>query len=107
MRTGSLPTKVQQSGDVRIVTFTSGKVRDAGNVLAGEPEPCTQGLEGGHLLLDFVNVVFITSVELGSVIKLHKRMKASGGQLTLFNLNDAVYEVFAVSRLDSLLRICR
>jgi anti-anti-sigma regulatory factor len=107
MQTDSLPPKVQQADNVRIVTFTSGKLRDEGSILAGEPEKYTKGLEGGHLLLDFANVEYVRSVELALVITLHKRMKAVGGQFTLFNLNDAVHEVFAASRLDTFLNICK
>jgi anti-sigma B factor antagonist len=96
-----------QSGNVKIITFTGDKVRDVENVLAGELLGRTDDLEGCHLLLDFSHVDYLTSVELGTLITLHKRMKASGGRLTLFNMNPQVCEIFAVTRLQTLLGICR
>jgi anti-anti-sigma factor len=102
-----LPPKVEQSGNVRIVTFTADKVRDVENMLARELEGRTDGLGQIHLLLDFTNVEYLNSVELGTLITLHKRMKACGGRLTLFNLSAPVYEVFTVTHLQTLLGICR
>ena len=101
---GSSP-KVEQCGQVRVLTFTPDGVRDVENVLARELEGRT-GWPGGHLLLDFANVKRLGSVELGTLVGLHKRMKASGGRLTLFNLGAEVYEVFTATNLQKLLGIC-
>src|SRR5947209_1672234 len=102
-----LPPKVEQSGNVRIITFTAGKFRDVENVIAGELEGRTDALGGCHVLLDFTNVERISSAELGSLITLHKKMKASGGRLTMFNMKAEIYEVFTVTRLQTLMGICR
>jgi anti-anti-sigma factor len=102
-----LPPKVEQSGNVRIITFTADRVRDVENMLARELEGRTDGLGQIHLLLDFTNVERLSSVELGTLITLHKRMKACGGRLTLFNLSAPVYEVFTATHLQTLLGICR
>ena len=99
--------KVQRSGNVTIVTFTGGRARGVENVLAEELEGLTDGLGECHLLLDFTNVEYITSAELGTLVGLHKRVKAGGGRLTLFNLIPRVFEVFTVTRLETLLEICR
>lgn len=101
------PPKVEQGGGVKIITFSAGQKRDVENVLATELEGLTDGLGECHLLLDFTNVEFVTSVELGTLVGLHKRMKTSGGRLTLFNLNLNVFEVFTVTRLEKLIGICR
>ena len=102
-----LPPKVEKSGNVKIVTFTGDEVRDVENVLAKELKGHLEDLTQCHLLLDFTHVEYLGSAELGTLVALHKRVKASGGQLTLFNLNAQVYEVFTVSRLQTLLGICR
>ena len=101
------PPKMEQIGGVKIITFTTGQVRDVENVIATELDGLTDALGECHVLLDFTNVEFITSVELGTLINLHKKMKASGGRLTLFNLSPQVFEVFTVLRLDTVMRICR
>jgi anti-sigma B factor antagonist len=99
--------KVEQSGSVRIITFTGDKVRDVENVIARELKGNVAGLADGHLLLDFTNVEYITAVELGTLVSLHKRMNASGGRLTLFNLNRHVFEVFTVTHLNELIGLCK
>ncbi len=99
--------KVEQSGNVTILTFTGIRTLTVDNILAYELESRPDKSVPCHLLLDFSNVEFLTSVELGTLITLHKRMKASGGRLTLFNLNAQVYEVFTVTNLHSVLGICR
>ena len=100
--------KVERSGNVTIFTFLGGKTRDVANVLASELESGTDHLAGNcHLLLDFAHVEYLNSSELGTLINLHKKLRASGGRLTLFNLSADVYEVFAVTRLQTLLGICR
>jgi anti-anti-sigma factor len=102
-----LPPRVEQSGTVRIITFTAGKLRDVENVIASELETCTEALGGCHILLDFTNVERISSVELGTLITLHKKMIASGGRLTLFNMKPEIYEVFTVASLQMFMGICR
>src|SRR5947209_6721822 len=101
------PPKVEQSGDVRVITFAADGVRDVEDMLARDLDGCTDDLGGSHLLLDFTHVERLGSLELGTLIGLHKRMKACGGRLTLFNLNAEIYEVFTVTRLQTLLGICR
>lgn len=101
-------SKVERSGNVTIFTFLGGKTRNVANVLASELEGSMDQLAGNcHLLLDFTHVEYLNSSELGTLIKLHKKLRASGGRLTLFNLSADVYEVFAVTRLQTLLGICR
>jgi anti-anti-sigma factor len=98
---------VQQSGNLKIITFTRGQARGVENVIAAELESLTDGPGDAHLLLDFTNVRYITSVELGTLIGLHKRVKAAGGRLTLFNLSPQVFEVFTATHLDRFFGICR
>jgi len=99
--------KTERTGNVKIITFTAGQKRDVENVIATELEGLTDQLGECQLLLDFTNVEYITSVELGTLVSLHTKIKASGGRLTLFNLNLQVFEAFTVTRLDKLMGICR
>ncbi len=101
------PPKVEQTGNVKIITFTGDKVRDVEDILARELKGRAEDLGACHLLLDFTHVEYLNSMELGTLITLHKRVKAVGGRLTLFNLKPQVYEVFTVTRLQTLLGICR
>jgi anti-anti-sigma factor len=105
--TEHFPPKVEQGGSVRIITFPADPIRDVENVIARELQDRTGGMGEGHLLLDFTNVEYITSVELGTLVRLHKEVKARGGRLTLFNLKAEVYEVFTTTRLQTFMGICR
>ena len=101
------PPKVEQSEDVRIITFRPNGTRDVQNMLAGDLEGCTDGLSGCHLLLDFTNVERLGGAELDALVGLHNRVRACGGRLNLFNLDAKIYEVFEAANLQTLLGICR
>jgi len=104
-----MPTmpKVEKGGSVTVITFTAGAIRDVDNVIARELETHTAAAGERHLMLDFTRVTYLNSVELGTLITLHKRVETAGGRLTLFNLSAEVFRLFAIARLDTLLTICR
>lgn len=61
---------------------------------------------GRHRLrLDFADVEFLTASALGHLVGLHKEAEALGGRLMLYNVGAMVYEVFAATRLTTLLDI--
>jgi anti-sigma B factor antagonist len=99
--------KVQRCGNITILTFIPDAIRDVENVIARELFGLTDGTGDRHLLLDFTNVEYLNSMELGTLVTLHKQVEATGGRLTLFNLSAQVFELFAVTRLDTVLGICR
>lgn len=100
------PAKVERAGDVTVITLSGGRRHD-GDLLAQELDGTTVGLSVCHLLLDLRNVSSLNGRELGALVRLHKGLAASGGRLTLFNVNSWAYEALALTRLDTLLRICR
>jgi anti-sigma B factor antagonist len=102
-----IAVKMEQSGNVTIITLPQTRDRDVANVIARDLLCWTDSHAGVHLLLDFTHVDYLSSVELGTLITLHKDLQASGGRLTLFNLVPQVYQVFSVTRLDTYLDICR
>ena len=101
------PPKVERTGNVTVITFTADAIRDVENVIARELEGHAGGGAERHLLLDFTNVKYLNSAELGTLVTLHTRTRAAGGQLTLFNLDDQLRGLFSLTRLDTLLAICR
>ena len=99
------PPKVERNGYETVITFTGRRNRGVENPLASELEGRTDGLIECHLLLDFSNIEFITGCELGTLITLHKKIKAYGVRLSLVNLNAHVYEVFSITKLHTLFEI--
>lgn len=98
--------KVERAANVTIVTFTADALRDVENVIARELEGHTAGAEC-HLLLDFTNVKYLNSAELGTLVTLHTQIRDAGGQLTLFNLSARLRPLFSITRLNTLLAICQ
>jgi anti-anti-sigma factor len=90
-------TVVHFNGDkVSLDEATSHDIRDQLVALAEEPNP-------EQLLLDFGNVEYISSQALGLLVHLHRERLAAGRRLAILNLRPQVQEVFAVTRLDTLL----
>jgi anti-anti-sigma factor len=58
-----------------------------------------------ELVVDFRNVEFISSDVLGVLLRMRQSVKDQGGTLSLQGLRDRVYEVFAVTRLNSFFSI--
>jgi anti-anti-sigma factor len=52
-----------------------------------------------HLVID------LTSVILAKLISLNAKIRSSGGHLALINATPAIYEVFHVTRLDTILDV--
>ena len=59
------------------------------------------------LVLSTPTVESVSSVGLGKLIGLHKRVRAAGGLLTLCNVTPFVHEVLEVTRLTTLLDVLR
>jgi anti-anti-sigma factor len=97
---------MERNGNVAVFTFTP-NAGHAENRLVEDLNGQADALAECHLMLDFTHVESLRSVELGTIINLHKKMKTSGGQLTLFNLKDSVYEIFTLTRLHTFLHIHR
>lgn len=99
---------VTNSGGTTVVTLTDRKILDEVNItqigeqLAGlvakSPKP--------QLVLDFNNVSHMSSSALGMIITLHKRVRDKNGQLRLCSIQPAIMEVFVITRLSEILRIC-
>jgi anti-anti-sigma factor len=98
--------KEEAANELTVVHFTGARValdeetlqgiRDQLLALADEPGQ-------SELVLDFSNVQSISSMALGTLIRLRKKLLASGRGLAIRNLSPLVHEVFAVTRLDGIL----
>ena len=59
----------------------------------------------GQLILDLTNVPLLDSSALGAIIATLQALKKSDGRMVLLNPQEAVRNVFEVTRLDSVLEI--
>jgi anti-sigma B factor antagonist len=62
-------------------------------------------IPGQRVVLSFLGVQHLTSLLLGKLIHVHKRLAESGGELRLADIDPHIYEVFAITHLDRLFRI--
>jgi anti-anti-sigma factor len=58
-------------------------------------------LQQQQLILDFSNVQFLTSHGLAMLLTLRKRLAKRGRRLVILGPQPHVYEVFSVTRLDT------
>jgi carbon storage regulator len=94
---------IAERGRPAPLVFTGGVGGD--NPIADELRAADAGVCVRDLVLDFTNVRRINSLELGTLVELHKRLAALGAVLTIIHLDANVREVFAVTRLDAFPKI--
>jgi anti-anti-sigma factor len=58
-------------------------------------------LQQPQLVLDFSNIMFLTSLGLSMLLRLRKRLVERGRGLAILNLQPHVYEVFSVTHLNT------
>ncbi|MHC4157629.1 MAG: STAS domain-containing protein [Planctomycetota bacterium] len=58
-----------------------------------------------NLILDFRNVLMLSSAVLGLLIRVSKKVYERDGQLRLCNINSRIYEIFKITRLTKIFDI--
>ena len=94
---------VEDKEGVAVVRFTSNKILDD-IIVQKFGEELLQLIEQGSskkIVLDFDGVEFLSSAALGHLIKIDKRAKANDAKMVLCNIRPSIYEVFAITRLDT------
>ncbi|HEY7311110.1 MAG TPA: STAS domain-containing protein [Gemmataceae bacterium] len=100
--------EVKDLGDVTVVHFRGNRfLFDMQNLPLVSEDLHRLIEEAGRcrFALDLGNVVYLFSDVLGMFIALHKRLQAVGGQLTLFNVREELFEIFHLTQLDRILEI--
>jgi anti-sigma B factor antagonist len=101
-----MPRNEDTGRDVTVVHFTGHKVsldEETLSCIKGQLYALADERTESDLLLDCGNVEYLSSMALGTLISLHKKMLARGRQMTVVNLCPQVHEIFAVTRLDKFL----
>jgi anti-anti-sigma factor len=100
--------EVKDLGDISVVHFRGSRfLFDMQNLSLVSEELHRFIEETGRcrLALDLGNVVYLFSDVLGLFISLHKQLHAVGGQLTLINVREELFEIFHYTQLDRILDI--
>ena len=99
--------EVEENNDVTVVRFLDKKILDEGNIEQIGKQLFGLVDQGGRrkILLNFVDVEYLSSAALGKLITMEKKVKATSGKLRLCNIRPEIYEVFAITRLNKLFDI--
>jgi anti-sigma B factor antagonist len=98
---------VRKQGDIIVVRFGEHRLLDERAVerLGDELYSVADRADCQKLLLNFASVEGITSMMLGKLVMIQKKMNAKGGKLKLCDLAPEVQEVFAATKLNQIFDI--
>jgi anti-sigma B factor antagonist len=103
----SSPLTVSPIKDISVVEFTNNKILDE-SVLEDIRTTLSRLVEAAttpKLLLDFVNVDYMSSAALGMLINVNKGIREKNGQLRLANIKPQIFEVFVTTKLNKVFRV--
>ncbi len=101
--------EIRKEGEIAICTLIDRKILDEQNIQAigddlwklVDEEGCTQ------IVVDFQRVEYYSSATSGKFITLNKKVAAKNGKLVLCSVNEDIFEVFEIQRLDRLFTFCK
>jgi len=97
---------ISDRGGVTLVRLLAGTVRTEAEVDAlGRGLLAVAEVPGRRVVFSFLGVKHLTSLVLGKLIQVHKRLAESGGEIRLADIDPQIYEVFAITHLDRLFKI--
>jgi len=98
---------IESGMDVTIVTFTEERIVDEEQIreLRESFEPVIEKNQDKELILNFVNVKFMTSALLGLLVRIHKKVCELDGQLRLSNLDPSLRKIFEITQLTKIFEI--
>jgi anti-sigma B factor antagonist len=99
---------IEEIGDITIAKFIDKKILDENNiqVIGNQLFGLIDEERRLKIILDFSNVEYLSSAALGKLITMEKKVKAAKGKLRLCCIRPEIYEVFAITKLNRLFKIC-
>ena len=99
--------RVQEQDGVTCIEFVDRNILDEANIqqigdeigqiIDQQPQP--------KLLISFDNVDHLSSAALGTLITINNKVRGKDGQLRLANIDQQIYEVFVITKLNKLFQI--
>ena len=99
--------EVTEVGQTTVVRFVDRKILDDASIqeLGQELFALVEEDNRTALLLNFTSVEFLSSAALGKLLTLREKVKSHNGKLKLSNIRPEIYEVFAITKLNTLFDI--
>lgn len=101
--------EVEDRGEITIVNFVDKKILDEQNIqrIGEDLISLVDELKRTKILLNFKNVEYLAANALGKLITLNKKVQQVCGKLVLCCINDDIYEVFEIIKLNRLFTIAK
>ncbi len=97
---------ISQRDGVTLVRLRAGAVRTEAEVEAlGRGLLSVAEVPGQRVVLSFLGVKHLTSLVLGQLVQVQKRLAESGGEIRLADIAPQIHEVFTITHLDRLFKI--
>ena len=98
---------VDYSDIATIITFTDEKILDQQDIQSLQESIMSVISQSKpiRIILDFINVKFLSSSVLGLLIRVSKKIYEEDGELRLCNIDPKIYEVFKITRLTKVFDI--
>jgi anti-anti-sigma factor len=98
--------RLEAAGDAAVITLTRKSLEDPiAEAVGGLLLHLAEGPGRRRLTVDLGEFPSLTSLWLGKLLILHKRVEARGGHLAVVNVPPAVYELFEATRLHTVLDV--
>jgi anti-sigma B factor antagonist len=96
--------EIEDLGDVTVASFTDHYLLDAQRlqIIGDQLSSLVDEMGRRKLLLNFGNVQDISSLALGMLVTLNKKIRAAGGKLVLCRMDPQIRELMALTQLDAL-----
>lgn len=92
--------EVERRGEVIVLRSKEAKILNSDWIEEAKEEMLQ--LAGEKVVIDFCTVEFMPSLFLMRLRTMDKKVKMLGGKLVVCSIRPAIYEVFAITRLDRL-----
>ena len=104
---GQARIEVEYGIDVTFVTFEDERILDEQQIktLQDSFAPVIEKNEDKKLVLNFQNVMFMTSAVLGLLVRIHKKVRENGGRMQLCNLEPNLRKIFEITQLTKIFEI--
>lgn len=95
---------LEEVGEATVARFTDKKILDEANIqiIGNQMFGLVEDDGRRKIILDFVNVEYLSSAALGKLIVMDKKVKAVQGTLRMCAVRPEIYEVFKITKLNKL-----
>ena len=102
---------MQKTREVRRITIytidtESFLKREAVDEFRADIQEIINSKSSKRVAIDFSKVAFASSLALGALVAIRKRLKEAGGELAVFGINETIEKVLRTMRLDEVFSVC-